>query len=125
MRHFSSDLNHTYDLAELGRYYRAYRQLMDHWRVTLPPDAMLEVRYEDLIEDIEAGSRRLLTYCGLPWDDAVLRFHESRRPVATASLSQVRQPLYRSSIGRWRGCEDLLAPLLRELGDLADQPRPR
>lgn len=119
MRYFAKEQNHTYDLAELGRYYRAYDRLMKHWSETLPPEAMLEVRYERLVGDFENEARRLLAFCGVPWDDAVLRFHENRRPVATASVAQVRRPLYGTSIGRWEDCKDLLQPLLRELGDLA------
>ena len=88
----------SHDLAELGRYFRHYRELMDHWHAVLPPDTMLDLRYEDLVEDLEGQVRRLLDFCGLPWDDQCLSFHQTDRPVATASNVQVRQPLYRGSV---------------------------
>ena len=113
---FGEELNFTYDLGELGRYYRAYEKLIAHWRQVLPEGAMLEVRYEDVVADIETQSRRIVEYCGLPWDDACLAFHKADRLVATASVAQVRQPLYSSSVGRWRAYRDQLKPLLEALG---------
>jgi Flp pilus assembly protein TadD len=124
-RHFTEELNHTYDLAELGRYYRAYNDLMEHWRRVLPAGVMLEVEYEKLTGNLEGEASRLLTFCGLPWNEAVLRFHQNARPVQTHSVAQVRRPLYQSSIGRWRAFDDLLQPLLRELGELAAPAGPR
>lgn len=117
-RLFTTGQHYTYDLAELGRCYRAYRQLMAHWRSVLRPGAMLEVDYADVVNDLEGQARRLIDYCGLPWDDRCLRFHETARTVKTASAVQVRQPLFRSSLHRWRKYEAGLAPLLRELGDI-------
>lgn len=76
---------------------------------------MLEIQYEDLILDMETQARSLVAYCDLPWDDACLSFHESKRSVRTASVTQVRQPIYTSSVGRWREYEKHLDPLLREL----------
>jgi tetratricopeptide (TPR) repeat protein len=105
----------SYDLAELGRYYVAYARLMDHWRAVLPAGAFYEVCYEDLVADTEAESRRLLDYCELPWDPACLDFHKNSRVVRTASMTQVRQPIYRSSVERWREYEPFLGPLLEEL----------
>ena len=105
----------SYDLAELGRYYRWYHELMDHWRSVLPAGAMLDVSYEDVVDNLEEQARRLIDYCGLPWDDRCLSFHETSRPIATASNVQVRQPLYRSSLARWRRYEAYLEPLLAEL----------
>jgi uncharacterized membrane protein (UPF0136 family) len=105
-----------HDLAELGRYYRRYERLMAHWRCVLPEDRMLDIRYEDVIADLEAQARRIIAYCGLPWDDRCLAFHETERPVRTASATQVRQPIYRSAVGRWRVYEENLAPLLGALG---------
>jgi tetratricopeptide (TPR) repeat protein len=102
----------TYDLAELGRYYRAYDGVMAHWRRALPEHAMLEVRYEELIADFEPQARRVLAYCGLDWDARCLAFHRTERPVRTSSAVQVREPLYRSSIGRWHSIKHLLRPLL-------------
>ena len=112
---FTGGLSFTYDLAELGRYYRAYSELMAHWRSVLPPDAMLDVSYEDVVNDLEGQARRLIDYCGLPWDDRCIAFHEATRRVKTASAVQVRQPLFRGSIERWRHYEAGLGPLLDEL----------
>jgi tetratricopeptide (TPR) repeat protein len=107
---------YTYDLGELGRFYRAYESLMAHWRAVLPPGVMLEVQYEDVVADLESQARRIIAYCGLNWDDACLAFHKTRRPVRTSSVAQVRQPIYNSSVGRWRAYGDLLRPLLDALG---------
>jgi hypothetical protein len=88
---------------------------MEHWREVLPAGAMLEVRYEDVVADLEAEARQVVSYCGLEWDDACLSFYTTRRTVQTASATQVRRPIYRTSIGRWRPYEDLLRPLIAEL----------
>jgi tetratricopeptide (TPR) repeat protein len=108
----------SYDLAELGRYYASYKMLMAHWSAVLPPGTMLDVVYEDVVDDLEGQARRLIDYCGLPWDDRCLSFHRTRRIVRTASAVQVRQPLFRSSIERWRKYEAWLRPLLEELRDI-------
>jgi len=92
---------------------------MAHWRSVLPAGAMLDVVYENVVDDLEGEVRRLLDHCGLPWDERCLKFHENRRPIHTASALQVRQPLFRSSLQRWRRYEAFLGPLLAELGDLA------
>ena len=112
---FSGRQDFSYDLEELGRFYNGYRRLMDHWARVLPEGSFLTVHYEDLVEDLEGWTARILRYCELPWDDACLSFHETRRSVRTASLGQVRQPLYRSSIGRWKQYEAQLQPLIRIL----------
>ncbi len=104
----------SYDQQDLGRYQLAYLGLMSHWRNILP-GRFLDVDYEALIEDQAAETRRLLDYCGLPWEDACLSFHEDTRPTATASAAQVRQPLYRTSLERWRTHATHLAPLARVL----------
>lgn len=106
----------AYELGELGRYYRAYDALMTHWRAVLPDGVMLEVNYEDVVRDIETEARRVLAHCGLDWDDRCLSFHKTERPVTTASLVQVRQPLFAGSVGRWRLYGDRLKPLLDALG---------
>jgi tetratricopeptide (TPR) repeat protein len=108
-------VSYSYDLAELGCYYRWYHELMEHWRSVLPPGAMLDVVYEDVVDNLEEQARRLIDYCGLPWDDRCLSFHETSRPIQTASSVQVRKPLYRSSLERWRRYETFLQPLLAEL----------
>jgi tetratricopeptide (TPR) repeat protein len=113
---FLNGLPYTCDLGELGRHYRRYLALMAHWRSLLPPDGLLELQYEALIDDPEGQSRRLLDFCGLAWDARCLAFHETRRTVHTASVDQVRQPLYRSSLQRWRRFEKHLGPLIEALG---------
>src|SRR5262249_229657 len=104
---FAGGQPYTYDLEELGCYYRAYETLMAHWRSILPHDVMLEVQYEEVVADLEGQARRLLAHCGLPWNDACLDFHKTQRPVQTASVTQVRQPIYQTSVGRWRPYKDL------------------
>lgn len=113
---FRGELPFTYELGELGRYYRAYEALMAHWREVLPPGMMLDMRYEDLIDDLPPAAQRLIAHCGLEWDPACLDFHRTERPVLTASAGQVRRPLYRTSVGRWRAYGDRLRPLLDALG---------
>jgi len=113
---FAADQSHTYDLAELGRYHRRYRQLMAHWRRVLPAGRILDVRYEDVVADLEGQARRILAHCDLAWDPRCLTFHETDRPVRTASATQVRRPIYTGAIGRWRLYEAFLGPLLAELG---------
>lgn len=103
--------NYAYDLADTGRYYLGFDRLAAHWRATLAPDRYTELAYEDLVADQEGQTRRLLDFCGLPWDPRCLDFHENAAPVATASSVQVRQPLYSSSIGRWRRYGQGLEPL--------------
>ena len=115
-KNFRHGLGFAFDLRELGAFYRDYERLMDHWRRVLPPDRFAEVRYEELVEDLEGQSRRLVEFCGLAWDDACLRFYENERQVRTASVNQVRRPLYHSSVGRWRRYEEQLRPLLEALG---------
>ncbi len=112
---FTAGIHYAFDLTNLGLYYRQYARLMDHWRRVLPVP-MLEVRYEDLIADQAGVSRRLIDTCGLPWDDRCLAFHKTERVVLTASYSQVRQPIYSNSIGRWRRYEKYLGPLRSALG---------
>ncbi len=114
---FTAGQDFSYDLGETGRYYRAYAGLMEHWRSVLAPGAMLEVAYEDVVNDLEGQARRLIEYCGLRWDDRCLSFHKNTRPVKTASSVQVRRPISRSSLHRWRRYEAELGPLLDALGD--------
>jgi tetratricopeptide (TPR) repeat protein len=109
----------AYDLGELGRYYRAYERVMDHWRDMLPEGVMLDVQYEDVVEDMEIQARRIIAHCGLEWDEACLAFHKVERPVRSASAAQVREPIYRNSVGRWRRYRDHLQPLLEALDQSA------
>jgi tetratricopeptide (TPR) repeat protein len=113
---FASGAAYSYELRELGRFYRMYQQLMTHWRSVLPAGVMVDASYEALVDDLPAEARRLVAHCGLDWDDQCLAFHENDRAVSTASNVQVREPLYRSSINRWRRYEAHLQPLLEELG---------
>jgi hypothetical protein len=110
---FAAGNPYAYDLAELGRHYRAYEKLMAHWHGVLPPDAILRLSYEALVADPEIETRRLLAHCGLDWDKACLSFHTTERLVYTASAAQVRRPLYRTA--RFRPAPQILAPLLAAL----------
>jgi tetratricopeptide (TPR) repeat protein len=101
----------SYDLRELGRYHAHNVALMQRWHRFVRPDRLLDVRYEALVDDFEAEARRIVAYCGLPWDPACLEFHQARRPVRTASNLQVRQPLYRSAVGRAQPFIPHLQPL--------------
>lgn len=112
---FGGDLPYSYDLGELGRYYRAYEALMAHWRAALPSGVMLELDYEDTTADLEGVARRIIAHCGLDWDDRCLDFHTTDRWVHTASAAQVREPVYRSSVGKWRAYEPWLGPLIEAL----------
>jgi tetratricopeptide (TPR) repeat protein len=112
---FAGQQDFAYNLTELGRFHRAYQGLTAHWREILPASHFLEVDYEAVVADVEAQARRMLDFLGLPWDESVLRFHETERPVRTASSNQVRQPIYRSSAGRWRKHAAELEPLLAAL----------
>jgi tetratricopeptide (TPR) repeat protein len=112
---FAAEQAFSYDLAELGRYHRAYQRLMAYWRSVLAAEILLEVQYEALVEDFETQARLIVAHCGLEWNPACLEFHKTSRPVHTASMTQVRQPIYRSSVGRWRPDAALLQPLLEAL----------
>jgi tetratricopeptide (TPR) repeat protein len=114
--HFVDNVPFSYDLAELGRYYRAYENLMNAWRDALPPGTMLEIAYEDIVADVKTQARRMLAYCGLDWNDSVLRFYDSKHPVRSASQSQVRRPLYASSVGRAAVLRARLQPFEDALG---------
>jgi hypothetical protein len=98
------------------RYHDAYAGAMKRWRDVLPSDAILDVRYEDVAANPKSEAHRILEHCGLSWNDACLKFYETSRPIRTASVVQVRQPIYRSSVGRWRPAEALLRPLVEALG---------
>jgi hypothetical protein len=113
---FSGSQPFAYDLAELGRYYRGYEIVMEHWHEVLPPGVMIDVKYEDLVDDLEGTARRALSHCDLDWEDGCRDFHETKRAVRTASLMQVREPVYRRSIGAWRRYAEHLEPLAQALG---------
>jgi tetratricopeptide (TPR) repeat protein len=113
--HFQRSFSFSYDQVELADYFLAFRRLAQHWRATLPPHALLEVSYEDIVRDQAGESRRLIEFIGLPWEDEVLRFHQSTAPSATASAVQVRRPVYASSVDKWRHHAEELAPLRARL----------
>lgn len=113
---FKDDMPHSYDLGELGRYYKKYEELMEHWNKVLPEGVMMTVVYEDVVSDTEGLARKLIDFVGLPWDESCLKFHESTRPVKTASVAQVRKPIYTGSVERWRRYGPGLAPLIEALG---------
>jgi tetratricopeptide (TPR) repeat protein len=112
---FADKMSYAYDLAELGRYYRGYQAVMSHWQRVLPPGRILEVKYEDVVADLEGQARRLVAHCGLEWAPRCVDFHQTSRPVRTASAVQVRQPIYNESVARWRRYGSSLRPLLAEL----------
>ena len=108
---FTFGHEYSYKMETLGRQYLRYRKLMKHWHDVLPSGRILDVRYEENISNSERELRRILDYLGLPWDPACLKFHESDRIVRTASVAQVRKPIYSSSVARWRNFEAYLRPL--------------
>ena len=113
---FSAEQSFTYDKAELGHFHRGYQGLMAHWRAVLPASHFLEVDYEAVVTDVAAEARRMLDFLGLPWSDACVEFHRTERPILTASVNQVRQPVYTTSAGRWRAHAAQLQTLLAALG---------
>jgi hypothetical protein len=119
-QYFAHGQSFSYDLEDLGLYYRCYLELMDHWDQVLPGRVM-HLQYEQLIRDPPDTVRRLLEYCDLPFEAATLNFHENRRPVRTASAEQVRQPLYASGVGYWKRFAKELEPLRASLGDCLER----
>jgi hypothetical protein len=113
---FGAGYPFSYDLIDLGRYYAAYRRLMDHWRSNLGP-ALHEVQYHELVQDPKRVGREIATHCGLPWNDQALDIQSNRSVSLTASASQVRRPIYGSSSGRWRHYARHLEPLISALRD--------
>lgn len=116
-RLFHRGQHHSYNLIEQGKHYRNYARMMNHWRKVLPANSFFEIQYEHLIEDTPTYAKQLIDYCGLEWDDACLAFHESKRRVKTASIMQVRQPIYKTSVEKWRRYEKFLGPLREALGE--------
>jgi tetratricopeptide (TPR) repeat protein len=117
--HFTNGNEHAYDLGELGRYYRHYRELMAHWHDVLPPGRIVDVHYEELVADVENVARRIISRCGLDWDPRCLDFHRTERPIRTASATQVRKPIHGNSVKRWRKYEAFLGPLLAEIAPVS------
>ena len=102
------------DQDNIAARFRQYRRLMNHWKEVLPV-AVLEVNYEDTVTDLEATARRLIDACGLSWEPACLEFHRTERPIRTASVMQVRQPVYQRSVARWKNYEAVLGELFAGL----------
>jgi Flp pilus assembly protein TadD len=114
---FKDDMPHSYDLAELGRYYCKYRELMEHWQAVLPEGVLTTVHYEDVVADTETQARALIDFIGLEWDPKCLEFHKSDRPVKTASVAQVRKPIYKTAVRRWKKYGVGLQPLVDAVGE--------
>ncbi|MFQ5608646.1 MAG: sulfotransferase [Woeseiaceae bacterium] len=119
---FAEGQEFSYDLANIGRYYRDYVELMDHWDDVLP-GRVLRVHYEDVVDDTANQVGRILDYCGLPFDDACLRFYETDRSIRTPSSEQVRQPVFRSALEQWRNFEQWLDPVRESLGPAREYDR--
>jgi len=117
-RLFNDAMDFTYDLGALGRYCGRYLKMMAHWHRVLPAGTVLDVRYEAMVADTESQVRRLLEHVGLPWNDNCLAFHKNKRRVKTASVAQVRQPIYTSSVARWQRFEKHLQPLRDALASI-------
>jgi len=113
---FSAEQVFAYNLTELGRFHRSYQEQVAHWRKVVPSDRFIDVDYEAVVDDLEGQARRLVEFLGLPWNESCVRFHENKRVVRTASVNQVRQPIYKTSAGRWRKHAAQLGPLLEALG---------
>jgi len=119
-QHFARGQSFTYGLSNIGRYYRDYVELMDHWDRVLP-GKVLRVQYEDVVADTEAQVRRMLDHCGLPFEAECLQFHQTERPVRTASSEQVRQPIYSGALEHWRNYDTHLDELKQSLGPVLDR----
>jgi len=114
---FTRSHGYKNDLRDLGLFYLQYRRLMNHWHEVLPIP-ILDVQYEELVENQEQISREIVEFCGLRWDDNCLEFYKSQRPVQTASALQVRRKIYKTSVDRWKRYEKYLTPLLETMGDV-------
>lgn len=112
---FAQGQEFTYGIEDIARYYKTYIELMDHWDAVLP-GRVLRVQHEDVVEDLEGSVRRILDYCGLPFEDACIAFHKTRRSVRTPSSEQVRQPIFRDGLDQWKNFEPWLGPLRAALG---------
>ena len=117
---FARGQHFTYDMEELAHYYRYYDRMIAHWHSVLP-GKVLDVHYEDTVNDTEGQVRRILAHCGLPFEDACLRFYETRRAVKTASSEQVRRPIYTSALGMWRNYEQHIGLWIEALGDVIEK----
>jgi hypothetical protein len=117
---FAKGQTFTYDLTEIGEYFLQYQRMMDYWHETLP-GSVLTVQYEAVVADLDTQVRRLLEFCELPFEAGCINFHETDRPIRTASSEQVRQPIYTQAVGFWRNYE----PYLDELAEVLAPVLPR
>jgi hypothetical protein len=113
---FATGQEFTYSVEDIARYYRAYLDLMQHWDEVLP-GRVLRVHHEDVVDDLESNVRRILDFCGLPFEASCLEFYKTARSVRTASSEQVRQPIFRDGLDQWTKYESWLDPLKHALGD--------
>jgi hypothetical protein len=116
---FARGQTFTYDLDDLGRYYRDYIILMDHWSTVLPGQ-IHKVQYEEMVTDTDTQIRNLLDYCGLEFEEKCLRFYETERAIRTPSAEQVRRPVYKEGLEQWRHFESHLEPLRNALGHVLE-----
>lgn len=116
-RLFAHGQANTYDLEELGHYYKCYKDLMQHWQNVLPEGSFYDLQYERLVDNTEEEAKKLIDYCGLDWNDSCLEFYKNKRKIRTASVTQVRKPIYKSSKQRWKNYEQFLDPLIKGLGE--------
>ena len=123
-QHFQAGVWFSYNLDDIGRFYRSYVELMKHYDAVLP-GRVHRVSYECLVSDFDSEVRKLLEYCGLPFEERCLRFHETRRVVQTASSEQVRRPLFAEGVDQWRNFEPWLGELKQALGDIILQDSSR
>jgi hypothetical protein len=122
-QHFAKGQTFTYDMFELGEFYLHYDNLMHHWNDVLP-GKVLRVQYEDVVQNLDTQVRRILDYCGLPFEEGCVNFHETKRSVRTASSEQVRQPIYSGSVNTWQRFDSHLEPLKDILEPLLDNADP-
>tara|TARA_B100001105_G_C22360594_1_gene430117 strand:- start:813 stop:1457 length:645 start_codon:yes stop_codon:yes gene_type:complete len=118
---FGEGQEFSYSLDDIGRYYNAYEQLMDHWHSVLPGE-ILTVQHEDVLDDLEGQVKRILDFCGLDFEEACLAFHQTKRVIKTPSSEQVRQPIYKTGMGQWKPFENYLAELKQALGRDTSKP---
>jgi hypothetical protein len=119
---FAQGQEFTYGIEDIARYYRTYLDLMQHWDDVLP-GRVLRVQHEDVVDDLEGSVRRILDHCGLPFEEACIEFHKSKRSVRTPSSEQVRQPIFRDGLDQWKNYEAWLGPLSDALGDAKERYR--
>jgi hypothetical protein len=111
----------TYDMEWLGQRYRVYREAVNHWKALLPEGTILDVSYEQVVQDFETQAHRIIDFCDLPWDDRCLEFYKKSRPIVTASVWQARQPVYTTSSKRWVNYAKYLGPLAEQISDYLDK----